>query len=93
MNGDGLYPVTNPQLDAGEQMAVESVDPARPQQPHQMKRSTGLTQLGAQLDQRLKMVKLAALDTLRDADQILGNHSAGSQVEVADLAIAHLAFR
>jgi hypothetical protein len=93
MNGDGLYPVTNPQFYAGQQMAVESMDPAWPQQPHQMKRSTGLTQPGAKLNQRLEVIKLAALDTLGDADQILRHHSAGAQIQVTDLAVAHLAFR
>ena len=48
-------------------------------------------QRGAELDQRRELVELAALDALGDADQVLRHDAAGAEVEVAHLAVAHLA--
>ena len=92
MNGDARHAVPHAQLDAGEQVPVERVHAAGPEQADQVQRAAGLPQLGAQLDQRRQLVELPALDALGDAHEVLGHHPAGAEVQVADLAVAHLAF-
>ena len=91
MDGDGGHPVADPELDAGQQVPVEGVDPAGAQQPDQVEGPAGLPQAGAQLYQRGKLIEFTRLDALGDADQILGDHPAGADVEMADLAVPHLA--
>ena len=92
VDGDRGDPVADAQLDAGEQMPVERVHAARTQQADEVERAAALPHAGAQLDQRRELVELAALDALGDADEVLGNHPAGAEVQVADFAVPHLAF-
>ena len=66
--------------------------PPGPRRPTRWSVPPRLPQAGAQLHQRRKLVELAGLDALGDADQILGDHPAGPEVQVADLAVPHLAF-
>jgi hypothetical protein len=54
--------------------------------------ATALAEAGAELNQGLQLIKGAGLDALRDAYEILGDHSPCAKVQVPDLAIAHLAF-
>ena len=84
--------MADPELDAGQEVPVEGVDPSGTQQPDEMQRPAGLPQAGAQLYQRGKLIEFTCLDALGDADQILGDHPAGADVQVADLAVPHLAF-
>ena len=91
VNRDGRYTVPDAELDAGKEVTVEGVDTTRAEQPDEMQRAAGCAQLGAELDQRRELVKLTALDALRDADQVLRHDAAGAEVEVAHLAVAHLA--
>jgi hypothetical protein len=49
--------------------------------------------VGAQLDQGRQLIELAALNALRDPDQILRDYPAGPEVEVPHLAVPHLTFR
>ena len=86
------HPMADAQLDAGEQVPVERVDAARTEQPDEVQGAAGLAQAGAQLDQRRELIEFTGLDALGDADQVLGDHAAGAEVQVADLAVAHLAF-
>ena len=92
MDGDGRDPMAHAQLDAGEQVPVERMDAARPQEPDEVEGATRLPQPGAELDQRRKLVEFTGLDALGDADQVLGDHPSGPDVQVADLAVPHLAF-
>jgi hypothetical protein len=74
-------------------MAVQGVDPARTKQADQVESPTTLAQTFAQAYQWLQLIELAALNALGDADKILGNDPAGTQVEVTHLAVPHLTFR
>ncbi len=92
VDGDGRHPVPDAQLDAGEQMPVERMDAAGTEQADQVQGAAGLAKAGAQLDQRCELIKFTGLDALGDSDQILGDHPARPDVQVADLAVAHLGF-
>jgi hypothetical protein len=74
-------------------VAVEGMYPTGSQEADEMKGTAGLAETGAQLYQGLDIVKIAAGDALGDPDEVLGHHPPGAQVQVAHLAVAHLAFR
>ena len=57
VDGDGRHPVTYPELDAGQQVAVEGVDPSGAQQPDQVERPARLPEAGAELYQRGKLIE------------------------------------
>ena len=58
-----------------------------------MKAAAGGTSRFARRAQRGVAEEAAVLDRLVDADEILLHDSAGAEVEVADLRVAHLALR
>jgi hypothetical protein len=93
MNRNGLNLMADPKLDAGKQVPVQGVYAAGTKQANEVKGASALAQAGTELHQWLEIVKGAALDTLGDPDQILRNYPSGSQVEVANFAVAHLTFR
>jgi hypothetical protein len=49
--------MTDTQLHAGQQVAVEGMDSARSQQPDEVEGSPRLPQAGAQLDQGRKLIE------------------------------------
>ena len=57
-----------------------------------MERSTGATYVVGKGDEGRPGDEVARGDALRDPDQVLRNHPARAEVEVADLAVAHLPF-
>ena len=79
-----------PQLNRGEQVRIERVDPAGADQAHQVQRAVLASSLRAQLHQRLQLIELSRLDALRDAHDVLRHHPARAEVQVPDLAVAHL---
>ena len=91
VDGDVRHLEPHAQLDAGEQVAVERVHATGAEQPDQVQRAAGLPEPGAELLQHRQLVELAPLDALRDAHEILRHHAPGAEVEVAHLAVAHLA--
>jgi hypothetical protein len=78
MDRNGLNPVANPELHTCQQVAVKRVDPTWPQQADEMKGTAGLPQPGAELHQRLDVVEVAALNALRNTDQILRDYPSGT---------------
>jgi hypothetical protein len=86
-------PVPHTQLHAGEQMLINRMDSARAQQTHDVQGPAALAQRSAELDQRRQRKELAALNALRDSDQVLRYYPAGAEVQVAHLAVSHLALR
>ena len=94
VDGDGGDPVANAQLDAGQQVPVERVDAARDRAgPTRCRVPPVCRRLAHSSTNGWNLVELAALDALGDADQVLGHHPAGAEVQVAHLAVAHLPFR
>ena len=93
MDGDGGHPGPDAELDTGQQVPVERVDAARAEQPHQVQGAAALPEAGAELDEGGELVELAALNALRDSHEVLRHHPSGAQVQVPDLAVAHLSFR
>jgi hypothetical protein len=57
-----------------------------------MECAAALADAPAELHKRRKGKELAPFDALGDPDQVLGNHAAGSQIQVAHLAVTHLSF-
>jgi hypothetical protein len=92
MDGNRLNPMSHSQLDAREEVTIERMNASRAQQPHQVQGATALPQPRTELHQWLDLVKRTVLNALGDANQILGNHPAGTEIEVPYLAITHLAF-
>ena len=72
VDGNPGDPVPPPQLDRREQVPVDGVDAAEPEQAGEMQRSTGGLHMPAELRQRLEVVEPATADALIDADEILG---------------------
>ena len=66
MDGDAGHPVTDPELDAGQEVPVERVDPTGAQQSDEVHRPPGLPQAGAQRYQRGKLIEFTCLDALGD---------------------------
>ena len=84
--------VPDPELDARQQVLIDGVHSAGPQESDQVQRATPLPDAPAQLHQRRQGKELAPPDALGDANQILGDHAAGAQVQVPHLAVPHLSF-
>jgi hypothetical protein len=80
------------ELDGREQMTVERVDTARPQQANKVQRAAGLAEVRAEFHQRLELIEGARLNALGDSHQILRHDAAGTEVQVPHLAVAHLSF-
>jgi hypothetical protein len=91
VDGDRGHPVEHPQLDARQKMPVEGMDPTRTQQPDEVQGPSALPEAGTQLYQRRKLIEFTCLDALGDPNQILGDHPAGTDVQVPHLAVPHLA--
>src|ERR1051325_5846830 len=82
--------VSSPELDGREEMLVQRMDPAGPDQPDEVQRAAALAGACTQLDERGQAEELAGLDGLRDAHDVLRHDAAGAEVEVTHLAVADL---
>ena len=65
----------------------------RRDQAHQVAGAAGLPQARDQADQGRGLLDLAVGDGLADARQVLHHHTAGADVEMSDLGVAHLPLR
>jgi len=83
---------TAPQLDGGEQVLVERVHAARPDETQEVQGAPGTSQRFAQRDERLQPVELSRGDALGNAHDVLRHDAARAEVQVPDLAVAHLPF-
>src|SRR5512145_1256105 len=92
MDDHPWYPMTESQLHRSQDMLVEGVYSAESQEAHHVERAAGLLDVIAQLRQRRKLEELTASDAQGNPDNVLGDHPAGPQVQVADLTVAHLTF-
>ena len=88
--GDGRHLEPYPELDAGQQVPVERVHAAGAQEADEVQRTAGLPEVRPQLHQGPELVEPAGADALGDAHEVLRHHAAGAEVQVADLAVAHL---
>ena len=91
MDADALHALAGGQLRHGDQMAVVGVNAPGTDKADQVERVVGLLRPGAQLDQDGPAEEVAGRDRLVDPRQVLQDRLAGTQVEVADLRVAHLA--
>ena len=91
MDRDGNAGAT-PQLDGGEQVLVERVHAAGPDQGQQMQRAVVPSCVFAQLHQLIQGVELSRGDALGDTHDVLRHDAARTEVQVTDLAVAHLPF-
>ena len=82
--------VSPPEFNGREQMLVQRMDPAGPDQPDEVQRAAALSCSFTQLDERRQAEELARLDGLRDAHDVLRDHAAGTEVQVTHLAVADL---
>jgi len=89
---DPLYSVAPAQLDGGKEVPVESVHAPEAEETDEMEGAARLLCSAAERDQGLEVEEAAVGDALVDPDEILRHHPAGAEVEVSDLAVAHLTF-
>src|SRR5205814_1234176 len=82
--------VSPPEFNGREQMLVQRMDPAGPDQPDEVQRAAALSCSFTQLDERGQAEELAGLHGLRDAHDVLRDHAAGAEVQVTHLAAADL---
>jgi len=76
--------------DRGEEVLVEGVHAAVPDQADEVERGTTLFHAAAQLDERRQLEELTGLDGLRDAHDVLRHHAPGAEIQVAYFAVADL---
>ncbi len=74
-------------------MGIMGMHPAVGQQPGQVQPAAGSLGFGDALQQHRVAEEIAVQDRLGDAGQILVDHPAGTDVEMTDLGVAHLALR
>ncbi len=75
------------------QMRVVAVDAAVRQKTHQMKGAAVFLHLVHRVNERLLFEKFSVLNVLGDAGQLLIHDAPRADVQVADLAVAHLSVR
>src|SRR3954465_3933023 len=74
-------------------MLIERVNPAGSYQTHDVQRAVVPTCALAELHQLWNAKEFSRFDGLRDANEILGHHAAGAEIQMADFAVADLSFR
>ena len=72
-------------------MAVERVDAAAPDQPHEMQRATALADRGARRAQRRIARQGSVGDCGVDTNEILRHDATRAQIEMSHFTVAHLA--
>jgi len=78
------------QHDRGDEVLIEGVHAAVPEQAHEVECGTASLHAAAQLDERRQAEELSRLDRLRDAHDVLGHHASGAEIQVSDLAVTDL---
>jgi len=74
----------------GDEVLVEGVHAAGPDQSHQVQRAVPSLHYLAELHEGGQAEELARLDRLGNAHHVLRHHAARAQVQVADFAVADL---
>src|SRR5262249_61208134 len=92
MNGNAGYLTPCADLDEREQVLIDGVHSAFADEPHEVHGGLSLPGELTGLDERVILEKRAGLDRFADADEVLHHDAAGAQIQMADLAVAHLAF-
>ena len=78
------------EVDQREQVTIDGVHAAVPEQSDQVQRAATLTDPAAELEHHLVGEEAAVIDSGRDANEVLWHHSTRAEVEMADLAVSHL---
>ncbi len=78
------------ELHRREEVRVEGVHAARPDQADEMQCAAGSPHRVAQLQERRQPEEVARVDGPRDAGDVLRHHAARPEVQVADLTVADL---
>jgi len=78
------------QLHRPQEVLVERVHSAVPDQSHQVQRAALPPHAIAQFDERRQPEEIARGDRLRDAHDVLRDHPARAEVQVPDFAVPHL---
>ena len=81
------------ELHEGEQVPVVRVYAPVAHEAHQVERLARLLRPGAGVRERRYLEEITAADALADAHEVLPDDAAGTEVEMADLAVAHLSLR
>ena len=93
MDSDPRDPLTLRQAGEGHQVAVVGVHPARPDEAHGVQHPVRLASTLAGGEERRPVIERTVGDRGVDARQVLEHRTACTEVQMADLRVAHLARR
>ena len=78
------------QIDQREEMLVDRVDAAGADEPHEVDRAARLLGVIARGDKHAVVEERPVANRFADAHEVLHDDAAGAEVQMADLAVAHL---
>ena len=81
------------EIEQREQVAVDSVNAAVSEQSHEMERAAGLAHMSADVAEGSDHEERTVTDREIDADDVLHDNAAGTEVQMADFTVSHLPFR
>ena len=90
VNRDARHAPLGAQIDQREQVLVDRVHAAVADEAHEVHGAAVLRRGVARVDERRIREKRSVANRLADANEVLHHHSAGTEVEVAHLAVSHL---
>jgi hypothetical protein len=93
MDGDALHAPLRRQVDQREQVLVHRVNAAGADQAEDVQRTMIALRELTGLDERGIIEKGTTPDGLVDPHEVLHDHAAGPEVQVADFAVSHLPLR
>jgi hypothetical protein len=93
MDGDARHAAPRRQVDEREQVLIEPVHAPPADEPEQVERPAVRLHALAGVDEGRVLEERAVPHGLRDPHEVLHDHAAGAEVQVADLAVPHLPLR
>ena len=93
VDGDARHAFALGEVRQRDEMPVVGVDPARPDEADHVQDAASLAGPGARLEEGRALEERPVRDGRVDARQVLEHGSAGPEVEMADLRVAHLSGR
>jgi hypothetical protein len=93
LDGDARHVLPLRELEQRQQMRVDGMHAARANEADEMQRAPGCLHTATGVDEDRVLEEASVLDGVVDADEILLHHTTRAEVEVTDLAVAHLSAR
>ena len=78
------------EIEQREQVAIDRVDAAVSDEPHEVQRAAGFADVGRRLGERRNPEERPLADCQVDADDVLHHYPAGAEIQVPNFAVSHL---